>query len=357
MRRKGRELLNLCISLSSPLKPEPRASSFHGASRTFSPFSASSSSFSSSSSSSTVTPFVEDEKASAASKTQRESMILEEFRQRKLKGTSSSSSPDGGAEKKEGESTMVVSNFRELGVAEELAEVLEKIGDGVPSEIQCVVIPAVLEGKSLLLSSPAEPDRTLAYLLPLIQLLRRGEVGLDSKHPRAIVLCATEEKANECFSAAKYIMEIAEAKLAKQRSSPDNEHSNVSIGLLVGTPSEIIQYIEEGSVVPAEIRYMVLDDVDFMLGSGLDSNIHKILEPLQDHESKSSYKRLQTVLVTSPITEVLGDESPIVKHLERDHAGNISAISLEMDQGEVFQYTESLDALRKKVIEAMDTLV
>ncbi|RYQ79183.1 hypothetical protein Ahy_Scaffold6g107884 isoform B [Arachis hypogaea] len=44
------------------------------------------------------------------------------------------------------------------------------------------------------------------------------QVGLDSKHPRAIVLCATEEKANECFSAAKYIMEIAEAKLAKQRS-------------------------------------------------------------------------------------------------------------------------------------------
>ncbi|KAL1359751.1 DEAD-box ATP-dependent RNA helicase 39-like [Arachis hypogaea] len=123
-------------------------------------------------------------------------------------------------------------------------------------------------------------------------------------------------------------MEISESKLAKQCSSPDNEHSNVSIGLLLGTPSEIIQYIEEGSVVPAEIRYMVLDDLDFMLGSGLGSNIHKILEPLQDHESTSSYKRFQTVLVTSSITEVLGDESPIVKHLERDHAENIYVIDI-----------------------------
>ncbi|KAL4381475.1 hypothetical protein AHAS_Ahas04G0137200 [Arachis hypogaea] len=87
-------------------------------------------------------------------------------------------------------------------------------------------------------------------------------------------------------------------------------------------------YIEEGSVVPAEIRYMVLDDLDFMLGSGLGSNIHKILEPLQDHESTSSYKRFQTVLVTSSITEVLGDESPIVKHLERDHAENIYVIDI-----------------------------
>ncbi|MED6132660.1 hypothetical protein PIB30_020993 [Stylosanthes scabra] len=351
MRRKGREILNLCISLHSPLKPEPFASSFHGASRTFSTYSASSFS-SSSSSSSTVTPSpcVEDEKASAPSTTQRESMILEQFRQRKLKGSSSSSSRDADAEKKEGESTMVVSNFRELGVAEEFAEILENIGDGVPSEIQCLFIPAVFGGKSLLLSSLPENDRTLAFLLPLIQLLRHGKVGSNSKHPRAIVICATEEKANECFSAAKYIMEIAEAKLAKS-SSPDNEHSDVSIGLLIGTPSEIIEYIEEGSVVPAEIRYMVLDDVDFMLGSGLGSKIHEILKPLQDH------RRLQTVLVTSPITEVLGDESPIVKHLERDHAGNISAMSLEMDQREVFQYTESLDALRKKVAEAMDTLV
>ena len=40
----------------------------------------------------------------------------------------------------------------------------------VPSEIECEVIPAILEGKSVLLSSPAVPDRTLAYLLPLIQV-------------------------------------------------------------------------------------------------------------------------------------------------------------------------------------------
>lgn len=68
--------------------------------------------------------------------------------------------------------TMVVANFKELGVSEELAEVMEGIGGGgfVPSEIQCVVIPAILEGKSLLFSSPPQPDRTLAYLLPLIQV-------------------------------------------------------------------------------------------------------------------------------------------------------------------------------------------
>ncbi|XP_052736848.1 DEAD-box ATP-dependent RNA helicase 39-like isoform X1 [Vigna angularis] len=201
---------------------------------------------------------------------------------------------------------------------------MEEIGGFIPSEIQCVVIPAILEGKSVLPSSPSEPDRTLAFLLPLIQLLRRdGELlGSNSKHPQAIVLCATEEKAAQvtqfllciispsclfssveylpgiyelimflqnllafqCFNAAKYIIHNTKLKSAKDCASPDNGQSQASIGLMIGTPCEILQYIEEGSIVPSEIRYLVLDEADCMLGSGLGPEIHKILRPLQDHE-------------------------------------------------------------------------
>jgi len=61
---------------------------------------------------------------------------------------------------------MVVGGFKELGLSDELVEAMEEIGEFVPSEIQCVVIPTILNGKSLLLSLPSQPDRTLAYLLP-----------------------------------------------------------------------------------------------------------------------------------------------------------------------------------------------
>ncbi|XP_061356602.1 DEAD-box ATP-dependent RNA helicase 39-like [Gastrolobium bilobum] len=376
MRRGGRALLSLSYILHSPVKkhyplaksPSP-TSGFQG-----------STSFSISSSSH-ITPSVQQEEentSSSSSKSQRDSLILEQFRQKKLKGsskdskgkpqvsTSPSSSSDTTTEKvvqkgsqNENEADMVVASFNELGMSEELVEVMEGIGDFVPSEIQCVVIPSILEGKSVLLSSPSQPDRTLAYLLPLIQLLRRdGELlGSNSKHPRAIVLCATEEKAGQCFNAAKYIIHNAELKSAKDCASPDNEHSNASIGLMIGTPCEILQYIEEGSVVPAELRYLVLDEADFMLGNGLGPEINEIFRPLQDQESKPTIKKLQTILAISTIAEVLGEQSPFVKHLERDHAGNISAMSLEMEQTEVFHFIESLDALRKKVAEAMDSLL
>ncbi|KAL2966920.1 hypothetical protein AAZX31_16G144900 [Glycine max] len=370
MRGRGRELLSLSFSLKhKPLaKSASPSSSFFRSSITFS-----------TSSSSVAPPIKEPKTSTSSSKSQRDSLIFERFKQRKLKGSPKDSkgtpqvcstsvplSLNADTEmvvqkgvQNENDPTMVVGGFKELGVSEELVEVMEGIGEFEPSEIQCVAIPAVLEGKSVLLSSPSEPDRTLAFLLPLIQLLRRDRElpGSNSKHPRAIVLCATEEKAAQCFNAAIYIIHNVELKSVKDGPSPGNGESHASIGLMIGTPCEILEYIEEGSVVPAEIRYLVLDEADCILGGGLGPDIHKILRPLQDQESKSSVKRLQTILVISAIAEVLGEQSPIVKHLECGHAGNISAMSLEMEQTEVFHFTESLHALRKKVAEAMDSLL
>ncbi|XP_058773396.1 DEAD-box ATP-dependent RNA helicase 39-like [Vicia villosa] len=316
---------------------------------------------------------------STFSKSQRDSLIFQQFKERKLKGSSKDSifnprvsnsvpeSFDTNVEKtvqkglkneSENEDSMVVANFKELGLSEVLVEVMEEIGDFLPTEIQCVVIPTILEGKSLLLSSPSQPDRTLAYLLPLIQLLRRDSElhGSNSKHPRAVVLCASEEKVEQCFNAARYIIHNAELKSAKNRASSDNKKSNSSIGLMIGTPCEILQYIDEGIVVLAELKYLVLDEADSMLGNHLGPEIHKIIRPLQNHDSKSDVKRLQTILAISTIAEVLGEKSPIVERLERDHAGNVSALSIEMEEAEVFHLTKSLDALRKKLEEAMNSL-
>ncbi|XP_028804992.1 DEAD-box ATP-dependent RNA helicase 39 isoform X2 [Neltuma alba] len=249
---------------------------------------------------------------------QRDSLLLEKFRLRKLEGSSTTSqgSPQASEKeiekdlKNEDESSNVVTDFKVLGLCKELIEFLEKLGLLIPTEIQCVGIPAVLKGKSVLMSSVSGPDRILAYLLPLIQLLRQDTKLSQSKlrHPRAIVLCATEEKAELCFNAAKFIIHHTELKSAKG-DLPNNEKSDASIGLVIGPPCEILQYIEEGMVIPEEIRYLVL-----------------------------------------------GEESPVIKRPENNHAGHVSAMLLEMDRAEVFQLTESLDALRQKMTEAMNFL-
>lgn len=45
---------------------------------------------------------------------------------------------------------------------------------------------------------------------------------------------------------------------------------------------------------------------------------------------------------------------PLVERIERDHAGKVTGMLLEMDQTEVLHLIESPDALKKKVAEAME---
>ncbi|GMI77094.1 hypothetical protein HRI_001378700 [Hibiscus trionum] len=306
-------------------------------------------------------------------KSHRDSLILEKFRQRQLNGSLKSSSEsktkgkrDGGVglenDKNKNAATKFVSSFQELGLKAEIIGALSEIGIWVPSEIQCVGIPALLDGKSVVLSSETGSGRTLAFLLPLIQLLRQDEalLSVKPKHPRAIVLCSSEELCDQSFQTARFISRHAKLNSASKcgygKSRISENLADDSIGMLVATPNETIQYIEEGSVVLDDIKFLVLEEMDAMFYHGFGSEIHKILDQLKKCRSEPKDFGVQTVLVTSAITKMLGKQlSPLMEHMEQNNAGKVAAMLLEMDQGEVYDLTESLDALKMKIAETMNS--
>lgn len=65
----------------------------------------------------------------------------------------------------------MVASFEGLGVSEEVMAAVSEMGIDVPTEIQGIGIPAVLEEKSVVLGSHTGSGKTLAYLLPLVQVL------------------------------------------------------------------------------------------------------------------------------------------------------------------------------------------
>eukprot|EP00257_Ricinus_communis_P020391 XP_015579613.1 DEAD-box ATP-dependent RNA helicase 39 isoform X2 [Ricinus communis] len=253
----------------------------------------------------------------------KDSFILEKFRQRKLQGSlkttiatttkqqerSNCRADVVVGSKSEASIGEVVSGFEELGLKEEVAMAAGELGVWVPTEIQCVGIPAILEGKSLVLSSNSGSGRTLSYLLPLVQLLRGDEAlsGMKPKQPKAIVLCTTEELSDEGFRIAKSISDFARlSRSGSDHLSPENM-SKPPIGMLIGTPFEVVQQIEEGSIATDDIKYLVLG------------------------------------------------KSGILERLEHDNAGKVTAIVLKIDQMEAFEIIKSSDALKKKMAEAIDS--
>ncbi|XP_021902533.1 DEAD-box ATP-dependent RNA helicase 39 [Carica papaya] len=135
------------------------------------------------------------------------SILLERLRLRHLKDSAKTpqaksllQSPVAAAEESENKNKKkkrLAGSFEELGLGNEVMGAVREMNIEIPTEIQCIGIPAVLEGKSVVLGSHTGSGKTLAYMLPLVQLMRQDEalLGMLTKPwcPRAVVLCPTRE--------------------------------------------------------------------------------------------------------------------------------------------------------------------
>ncbi|GAU26800.1 hypothetical protein TSUD_289050 [Trifolium subterraneum] len=252
---------------------------------------------------------------------EKHSILLEKLRVRHLKGTTSSSSSSTKVSETVKKSEVkkvvvvdeVVESFDELGISDEVMGAVKEIGIEVPTEIQCIGIPAILDGKSVVLGSHTGSGKTLAYLLPLIQLLRRDEelngIVLKPKRPRAVVLCPTRELSEQVFRVAKSISHHARFRCTMVsgggRLRPQEDSLNNPVDMVVGTPGRILQHIVEGNIVYGDIQYVVLDEADTMFDRGFGPDIRKFLDPLKHRASKPDSLGFQTVLVTATMTKAV----------------------------------------------------
>nr|KYP62036.1 DEAD-box ATP-dependent RNA helicase 39 [Cajanus cajan] len=190
---------------------------------------------------------------------------------------------------------------------------VREMGIEVPTEIQGIGIPAVLEEKSVLLGSHTGSGKTLAYFLPLVQLLRRDEqlngILLKPRRPRAVVLCPTRELSEQVFRVAKSISHHARFRCTMVsgggRLRPQEDSLNNPIDMVVGTPGRVLQHIEEGNMVYGDIKYLVLDEADTMFDRGFGPDIRKFLGPLKNRTSKADGLGFQTILVTATMTKAV----------------------------------------------------
>ncbi|KAK1298702.1 DEAD-box ATP-dependent RNA helicase 39 [Acorus calamus] len=206
-----------------------------------------------------------------------------------------------------------VSGFGDLGLTEEAMGALEEMGIARPTEIQCLGIPAVLEGKSVVLGSHTGSGKTLAYLLPLVQLMRRDEalygMLMKPRRPRAVVLCPTRELCEQVFHVAKSVSHHARFRSIMisggGRLRPQEDSLNAPVDMVVGTPGRVLQHIEEGNLVYGDIKYLVLDEADTMFDRGFGPDLRKFLGPLKNRASKPDDRGFQTVLVTATMTKAV----------------------------------------------------
>ncbi len=171
-----------------------------------------------------------------------------------------------------------MSNFKQLGLSDQLLEVLGKIGFDKPTEIQEKAIPILLEDASDFIGlAQTGTGKTAAFGLPLIQ-----SVDSNLSHTQAVILSPTRElsqqiaKQLDLFSDGVKDLHV---KIVYGGASIQQQIKSLksSSQIIVATPGRLIDLINRKAVNLSQIKYLILDEADEMLNMGFQEEIDEIL--------------------------------------------------------------------------------
>ena len=168
-----------------------------------------------------------------------------------------------------------VQSFDNLGIAPRLLKIMSEIGFTTPTPIQAQSIPVSLKGKDIVGIAQTGTGKTLAFGVPMIQLLatHRG-IGL--------VVLPTRELAQQVEDNLRTIGEkinlrtvvlIGGVPIGGQLKALKKKPH-----IIIATPGRLIDHTERKTVNLKNVRILVLDEADMMLDMGFLPQINTILK-------------------------------------------------------------------------------
>ena len=171
-------------------------------------------------------------------------------------------------------------DFDMLGLAPELNNNLKAIGFKEPTPIQNKAIPLALEGHDILGLAQTGTGKTLAFGLPLINMLLEAPARPEPKTTKALILAPTRELVNQIAEALKVLTGNTRIRVTTvvggQSINKQIGQLNKGTDILVATPGRLIDLMERGAIRLSEARYLVLDEADQMLDMGFIHALRQI---------------------------------------------------------------------------------
>lgn len=200
-------------------------------------------------------------------------------------------------------------SFQELGISQERAQLLEKIGFTAPTNIQIQAIPQLLAGRDVVGQSQTGTGKTAAFSIPILERL-----DIHQKGVQALVLTPTRELAMQVHDAiAQFIGDEGLRVLAIYGGqSIDRQILQLKRGvhIVVGTPGRVIDLLDRGCLKLDQVKWFVLDEADEMLSMGFIDDVIKILSQAPEDRQTAlfsatmppSIRQLVNKFLRSPVT-------------------------------------------------------
>ncbi|XP_030965459.1 DEAD-box ATP-dependent RNA helicase 31-like [Quercus lobata] len=187
--------------------------------------------------------------------------------------------------------------------------------------VQEATLPVILKGKDVLAKARTGTGKTVAFLLPSIEVVVKSPpIGHDQKWPPILVLviCPTRELASQAAAEANILLKYhpsigVQVVIGGTRLALEQKRMQANpCQILVATPGRLRDHIENTAGFATRlmgVKVLVLDEADHLLDMGFRKDIEKIIAAVPKHR--------QTLLFSATVPEEVCQISHIA--LKRDH--------------------------------------
>ena len=180
-------------------------------------------------------------------------------------------------------------SFASLGLSEALVRAVEAAGYTQPTPVQQRAIPAVLQGRDLMVAAQTGTGKTGGFALPILErLFPNGHPDREQRHgpkqPRVLVLTPTRELAAQVHDSfklyARDLKFVSACIFGGVGMNPQVQALAKGVDVLVACPGRLLDLAGQGSVDLSHVEILVLDEADRMLDMGFIHDVKKVLARL-----------------------------------------------------------------------------
>jgi len=167
-----------------------------------------------------------------------------------------------------------VNDFADAGVSPRTLAAIVAQGITAPVPVQEHAIPALIEGRDVVIQAPTGSGKTLAFLVPLVE-----GIGERGPGPRALVVTPTRELAtqvHEVLEALDHGVRVA-LLYGGVGYATQTQALKRGVDVVVGTPGRILDMIGRKLLSLSRVEYLVLDEADEMLDAGFAPDVERLI--------------------------------------------------------------------------------
>ncbi|RXK39542.1 ATP-dependent RNA helicase HAS1 [Tremella mesenterica] len=193
--------------------------------------------------------------------------------------------------------------FSSLSLTPATTSAIERMGFTTMTEVQARTIPPLLAGKDVLGAARTGSGKTMAFLVPSVELLSTLRFK-PVNGTGVIIISPTRELALQIFGVAKELMQDHSQTFgvlmggANRKTEADKLQKGVN--LIVATPGRLLDHLQNTKgFIFKNLKALVIDEADRILEIGFEEEMKQIIKILPNENRQSMlFSATQTTKVT-----------------------------------------------------------